>query len=35
MNRYPWIKRRRIVEDLTDDEWKITQERAQRRELAT
>jgi hypothetical protein len=35
MNRHPWIKRHCIVEDLTDDEWKIVQERALRRELAT
>jgi len=35
MNKHLWIKRHRRAKDLTEDEWKIVEERAQRRELAT
>jgi hypothetical protein len=35
MNKDPWINRHHGAEDLTEDEWKIIEERARRRELAT
>jgi hypothetical protein len=35
MKKEPRIKRHPSAEDLTEDEWKIVEKRAQRRELAT
>jgi hypothetical protein len=35
MNKDPWIERHRKAENLIEDEWRIVEERARRRELAT